>query len=210
MTVEQESSDSGLVTRAKAIILSPKLEWPVIEAESASIKSILVPYAVLLTAIGPLATLIGGQIFPVRLFGVVYRPDLMAGMLHAVVGWGLGLVAVYLLALIIDALAPSFDGQQDRVQATKLAVYSMTPAWVAAILGLVPALAWLGGLLGLYSLYLFYLGLPQLMKAAPSKTMIYTVVVVIAAIILWMVVGAILGSMIGMGALATAGRFSIL
>jgi hypothetical protein len=115
-----------------------------------------------------------------------------------VVTYLLTLGGVFVLALIIDALAPSFGGTQNQVQALKVSAYSSTASWVAGIFGLVPALGILG-ILGLYSLYLLYLGLPVLMKAPAEKAMGYTVVVIIAAIVLFLVVGLVAGSFMAMG-----------
>src|SRR3546814_386237 len=90
----------------------------------------------------------------------------------------LTLAAIYIVALVIDALAPTFGGQKNPIQALKVAVYSGTAGWVAGIASLLPTLAILGGLVGgLYSLYLLYLGLPRLMKAPEDKAVVYTVVV---------------------------------
>ena len=63
-----------------------------------------------------------------------------------------------------------------------------TAAWVAGVFAILPVLSVLG-ILGLYSLYLLYLGLPILMKSPPDKSVGYTVVVVIAAIIIFACVG---------------------
>jgi hypothetical protein len=100
---------------------------------------------------------------------------------------------VYVLALIIDALAPNFGGVSNQVQALKVAAYSSTASWVAGIFGLIPPLSWLG-VLGLYSLYLLYLGLPILMKSPPDKAAGYTGVVIIAAIVLFLVIGLVAGT----------------
>jgi hypothetical protein len=70
---------------------------------------------------------------------------------------------VYVMALIIDALAPTFQGQKNHPNALKLAVYSMTPAWLAGVFSLIPGLRPLS-ILGLYGLYLLRVGLPPLMK----------------------------------------------
>lgn len=53
-----------------------------------------------------------------------------------------------------------------------------------------PALGILG-ILGLYSVYLLYLGLPILMKAPSEKAGAYTAVVIVAAIVLFVVVGMV-------------------
>jgi hypothetical protein len=95
------------------------------------------------------------------------------------------------MALIIDALAPNFNGQKNFNNALKLVVYSYTAAWLGGVFSLIPALAILGLLCGLYSLYLLYLGIPVLMKSPDDKSLIYTVVAVVCAIVVSIVIGAI-------------------
>ncbi len=197
--------DPGLVARVQNILMRPKLEWPVIDAEYATTRSLFARYAMLLAAIGPVASLIGGQLFPIHIFGSVMRTPVVGGLLGAIVTWGLSLLSVFVLGLIIDALAPTFNGTKDKVQAMKVAVYSMTAAWVASIFNLFPALAWLGGLLGLYGFYLLYLGLPTVMKAPQDKALGYTAVVVVSAIVLWMVVGAIAAGVVASFVVGTVG-----
>jgi hypothetical protein len=121
-----------------------------------------------------------------------YRAPIGSAITHAVVTYVLTLAGTYVLALIIDALAPTFNGQRSQIQALKLAAYSFTAGWVAGIFALVPVLGFLA-VLGLYSLYLLYLGLPVLMKTPRDKALIYTAVVIIAAIVLWLVVETVAG-----------------
>jgi uncharacterized protein YqgC (DUF456 family) len=110
--------------------------------------------------------------------------------MSAVVQYVLTLVSVYILALIIDALAPTFSGEKNLTQAFKLATYSYTPGWLVGVFALIPALGILR-ILGLYGLYLLYVGLPVLMKSPKEKSTVYTVAVIIAAIIIFVVIGAI-------------------
>jgi hypothetical protein len=63
---------------------------------------------------------------------------------------------------------------------------------VAGIFALIPGLRFLG-ILGVYSLYLLYLGLPVLTKSPKEKALGYTAVVIIAAIVLFMVIGLVAG-----------------
>lgn len=185
---------SGVIERAKNIILKPKETWAAIDTEPATVQSIYVPYVVLLAAIGPIAQFIGGQVFGYGAFGVTFRPSLGSALVSAILSYGLALATIFILALIIDALAPNFGGQKNQVQALKVAAYSATAGWLAGIFGLIPALAILG-LLGLYGLYLLYLGLPVLMKVPEDKAAGYTIVVVIAAIVLFLVIGVIVASL---------------
>jgi hypothetical protein len=121
-----------------------------------------------------------------------YRPPIGSTITTAIVGYILALAATYVLALIIDGLAPTFNGQRSQIQALKVAAYSSTAAWVAGIFALIPGLRLLT-VLGLYSLYLLYLGLPIVMKSPREKAMGYTVVVVLAGFVLFFIVGAVAG-----------------
>jgi hypothetical protein len=111
----------------------------------------------------------------------------------------MALVGVFVLSLIIDALAPTFGGQKNSIQALKVAVYSYTPAWIAGVLQIVPLLGILGIFPALYGLYLLYLGLPQLMHSPQEKALPYTVVVVVCAIVLSVVITAVGGLLVGAG-----------
>jgi hypothetical protein len=181
----------NLVDRVKQILLSPKSEWDVIDAEQTTPADLYTHYIMPLAAIGPVAHLIGSTVFGIPIpFVGTYRVPIGSAITQAIVSYVLSLAGIYVLALIIDALAPTFGGQRSQIQALKLAAYSSTASWLAAIFGLVPALSPLA-LLGLYSLYLLYLGLPVLMKAPRDKAVGYIGVVIITAIVLAMVIGAV-------------------
>jgi hypothetical protein len=186
----------NLVDRVKNIIMRPNLEWPVIDAEPSTIADIYRSYVVILAAIPPLASAIGQLVFGFRVFGLVYRPSPAHVIAQAVVQYLLSLAMVYVLALIIEALAPTFGGTKDRVAAFKVAAYGGTAAWLAGIFGIIPNLAILS-IVGLYSLYLYYTGLPVLMKVTADKAIGYVVAVIVAAIVLWIIVGAVTAAAVG-------------
>ena len=181
-----------LVGRVKNILLQPKSEWPVIEAEQTSTQELYTSYIMPLAAIGPAAMLIGMSLIGVQVpFMGTMRFSLSSLLTQTLVTYALGLAAVYVLALIINALAPTFGGTGNQMQALKVAAYGATASWVGGIFHLLPALGFLAFLAGLYTLYLLYLGLPVLMKSPPDRSLGYTVSVVIAAIVLFVVIGAI-------------------
>src|SRR5258708_19098880 len=111
----------GLVDRAKNILLRPKTEWAAIDAEPTSIKDLYLAYAVILAAIRPIASIIGFGVFGLHVpfTGVVYRWPLDTAIEYGIVFYALSLGGVYALALIIDALAPTFGGQKNQRQALK-------------------------------------------------------------------------------------------
>ena len=184
----------NLIDRVKRILLSPQPEWEAIDGEATTPSALYTGYIMPLAAIGPIATVIGYSVFGIRVpfSATVYRVPIGSAITSAIVTYVLTLVGVYVLSLIIDALAPTFGGTKSRIQALKVAVYAATAGWIAGIFSMVPGLRFLG-ILGLYSLYLLYLGLPVLMKAPKEKAVSYTVVVIIAAIVLAMIVATIAG-----------------
>jgi len=175
---------AGLIERAKAITLRPDETWPRIAAERSSPGEIITRYALPLIAIGPVASFIGGQIFGISMIFATYRPGLMTGLGMAVSAFIMGLVALIVLALVTDWLAPRFDGQSSRTQAFKLVAYSMTPGWIAGILGFVPSLGILAMLAAFYGIYLFYKGASPVMKVPGGRAAGFTAVTVISAILL--------------------------
>ncbi|CAN5157353.1 hypothetical protein BH10PSE4_BH10PSE4_20970 [soil metagenome] len=212
--IEPRPTPSDLVGRAKRLLLTPTSEWERIDTEPATIKGLYVGYVCILAAIPPIASLIGGQLFGHGMFGIHVKPALVPLIVSALVAYGLSLLSVFILALIVDALAASFDGQKDRLQAFKVAAYSYTAAWVFGVLGVFPPLTMIAALASLYGLYLLYTGLPKLMKAPKEKALGYTAVTVICAIVLSIVVGVIVASVAGMAAFgaynhaANAGKMS--
>ncbi len=195
-----------MMERVKAICLKPNTEWPVIEAETSSTRDLMVGYAVPLAAIGPIASFIGG-VFVGRTIPFIgtYHVPMGSALTLAIVSYVLTLVGIFVLSMIINALAPSFGGQKNSAQALKIAVYAYTPAWIAGVFTILTSLSWLPIIAGIYGLYLFYLGLPILMKSPKEKSAGYTVVVILCAIVLWVVIGAVAGAVGGAGMLAAGG-----
>jgi hypothetical protein len=177
----------NLVARVQAILLNPKTEWPVIEREPGDVGFLFINYVAILAAIPAVCGFVGLSIVGVG----GYRAGLFSGLLVAIVGYILAFVGVFVMALIIDALAPSFNGQKNFNNALKLMVYSYTAAWLGGVFSLIPAIAILGALCGLYSLYLLYLGIPVLMKSPDDKSLVYTVVAVVCAIVVSIVIGVV-------------------
>ena len=201
------SAAAGLIERAKAIILNPSETWPVIATEQTTPGDLITRYALPLAAIGPIATFIGGQIFGISLFLVTVHPSLMSGLTMALTSFVTSLVAVVIVALAADFFAPKFGGEANRTNAFKLVVYAMTPGWVAGILGIIPALAMLSILAGLYGIFLLYQGSTPLMKVPRDKAPVFTAAVVVSAIVLSFIAAAVTSSVtraMGMGAASMA------
>ena len=190
-----------LIARVKAILATPKTEWPVIAAEPATVADLYKNYIIWLAAVPAVCQFIKGSFIGYGAFGISYRTPIGAGITGMIVGYALTLALVYVVALIVDALAPTFSGQKNQVQAVKTVAYAWTASWVGGIGALIP---WLGVLIALaalvYGIYLLYLGLPSTMKCPTDKAGGYTAVTIIIAIVLSWIIGIVVAGIVGTGA----------
>ena len=189
-----------LVARAKAVLLSPATEWPVIASEPATVTEIFKTYVVWLAAITAVAGFIGSTIvgYSVPFLGT-YRMGFGAGLAGAVTTFVLSLAGVLLLAYLTDVLAPRFGGKKSFTQAVKAVVYAYTATWIAGVGLVLPGLRWVIVLAGgAYSIYLFYLGLPYTMKCPRERARRYAVITIIAAVVVRLVLGVVAANL-GLG-----------
>ncbi len=183
-----------IVARAKALIMQPAQEWPVIAAEPADTRSLILGYAAPLSLIPAVigliaAWLLGGMMLMRLGFGTL--------LVHTIARYILGLGALWVVGKIIQALAPKFGGVDDEVSAMKLSVYSPTASWVASIFILIPIIGFVLALLGLiYSIYLFYVGAPVVAKIPDDKKLPFTIVVFLCAIVLFMLIGWVIARLL--------------
>ena len=183
------ASAPGLLSRIKNLLLSPKTEWPVIAPEPTGVPQLYVDYVMPLSL---LAALLGFLRMSVLGFGSAFggslRMPIFSGLTYTVMMFGSALFGVFVVGLIINALAPTFSGIKDQRQALKVAAYSTTPALLSSVLALSPILPTLLQLLaGLYGIYVLYLGLPVLMQSPKQKAFGYTASVVICTILVGIV-----------------------
>jgi len=185
---------NAIIKRAIAILTKPNDEWQNIKNESMSIADIFSKYAIWLAAIPALAFFLGwvaiGKSFG---FGTVRMPVGNA-LVGAILTYVFSLVSVYLVAFILDSLAPSFGAQKDMVQSVKVVAYSYTATWVGGIFYLVPSLSILTMLASLYGLYLLYLGMKSIKEPPQDKLMGYFIVTLIVTIVVSVVIGFIVGA----------------
>lgn len=203
-----------LIERVRSILVTPRTTWPVIAEEPATTAGIFKGYVLILAAVPALfgfldAALIGYNI-P---FGGTIRIGFGLALSSALIGYCLSVVGVFIAALIVNALAPTFGGQPNSVQALKAVAYAYTASWIAGVGAIVPYLSLLIAIAGaVYSIYLLYLGLPPNMKVAQERAAGYTAVVVVVAIVIgWIIsltVGGIMGASFTRGAFSTAGTSS--
>lgn len=169
------------IARARNILVKPREEWTAIDTEPLNLRELLTTYVLPLAAIGPIATFIGWTVFG---FGGALRISTALALQFVVMSFISAVLGVFIIAWLVNALAPAFSAQQSMPQAIKLSAYGSTASWIAGIFGLIPALSWLV-ILGVYSLYLIYVGLPILMKSPQEKSIPYVVAVILGSIVVY-------------------------
>ncbi len=152
-----------------------------------TVKDIMMNYVVVLAAIPFFATLIGDLLF--------YRGAsnyIGYAFVYAVLYYIVDVLAVYILGIVIKTLANSFGSSTDPIKALKLAAYVYTPAYLIAVVFIIPFLSVLGLLGLLYGLYIFYIGAPIMLGTPKDKVIPYLFVTIVAVVIIYVILGIIL------------------
>ncbi len=191
----QNLTAMNLIDRVKNILVTPKTEWEVIDKEPPNTQNILVSYVLPLVAIGAIAAFIGWTVIGKSYFGYKFT-DSGWGIRYAIIALVGGIAGVFLLAAVIDGLAPNFKSEKNFGKSFQLAAYSSTPGWVAGIFNIMPSLALLAGLIGLYGLYLLYLGLPVMKKTPKEQQTGYFIAGLVTMIVASFVIGLILAAIL--------------
>jgi hypothetical protein len=201
---------AGLVARVQNILMKPAAEWEVIAGESTTIRGLFTGYAAVLALLPLVGSVLGGVLGALVFHALGIVVGLVTGLVTAALGYVLSLVGVYVFSLIINALATTFDAKSDAIQAAKVAVYGMTPAWVAGVFSFIPGLGGLIGLVGFgYSCYVIYLGIGKVMQAPADKAVAYAAVSIIAYLVLFAIVFWVIAIIVGIIVAMTVGAAAV-
>jgi Yip1 domain len=189
-----------LVSRAKGVLVNPKSEWEIIKGETISNNDLFTKYALLLAAIPAVCQFIGYSIFGFSLgpFGY-YSVPIEQGVFWMVLYYTLTIGGVYLVAFIMDTLAPSFGSTKNMNASLKTVVFSYTAIWIAGVFHIIPYISILS-ILGLYSLYLLYIGMGIVKEVPKDKLLGYFIVLIIVSIVVYIIIGAIVSGIVFAGA----------
>jgi hypothetical protein len=118
------------------------------------------------------------------------------GLWKMFLGYLANLLMVYVVAQVVWALAPTFEGRKDPLQALKLVVHAWTPVWLAGVATILPH--WIGlpiALAGLaYAVYLFYLGLPHTMHNPHERSLGFAATSAVLTVLLTWILAALLAA----------------
>ena len=165
----------NFLTLVQGILLRPREEWTRIKEEPLSVSQIFTSYVLILAAVPPVTRFLANL-----LYGQFIRPFsgwswTVAGrdLLFSVITYVFSLLVVFISGRLICSLAPIFSSNQNRVNAMKLAILSMTPFWIGGLLYLVPQAGWILKLLfSFYGIYILYLGITAALMDTPQKKVV--------------------------------------
>ncbi|HYF07625.1 MAG TPA: Yip1 family protein [Acetobacteraceae bacterium] len=176
-----------IVARAKGMLLTPAQEWSAVAAESTDVATLFRSYVMPLAGVSALGAFLAGLFSGMIGFAIA----------SAIITFVMALISVFVIGKIAEILAPNFGAPQDSLAAMKLAAHAPTAAWIAGFFAFVPIL---GGLIalagGIYSLYLYYLGGPPVMRVPQDKALMFTIAIVVVAIVVYAVLAIFVGGLI--------------
>lgn len=180
------------IDRAVSILKAPLAELNKVKSEQTSKDYLIKQYIAILALIPAVAYIIGMGLIGINM-GMLgsYKLPIATAVVGGVFTYILSIVGFYVTSLVINALAPNFASKQNEIQAMKLAAYSYTPVLLGGIFNIIPMLGVIGLLFALYGLYILYLGIPVLMETPADKALTYTIVIVVAMMVIYFVIGSI-------------------
>ena len=184
----------GTINSAISLVRNPTGHITENKDTPATVRGIMVNYVAVLAAIPFFATLIGYLWYYSLYIPFGFEGSFIAyAFLYAFLFYVFDVVAVYVVALVIGFLAPTFGSSNDRIKSLKLSAYIFTPAFLVGALDIIPPLGVLTFLGILYGLYILYLGLPRVMGTPKDKVLTYVVAVVVATLVVYFVLDVIIG-----------------
>ena len=173
-----------IINRVKNILIDPKTEWTAIDGENTPHAKLFTTYVLPLAAIPAIAAFVG--------FGLI-KGSMGLGIAQAITQFIVLAGGVYVTAFIINLLAESFGAKKNLDKAFSLMAYAYTPMFIGGIIYILPSLSILASLVGLYGIYLLYIGLQPLMKSPEDKTIVYFLISLLAMIVVYSVLLFVVG-----------------
>ena len=171
--------------RVKGILVEPRPEWIKIKAEATSNKEIILFYVLPFVALAAIISLVSIWMSTYLGFALALR--------FAVLKLITPVISIILAAVVINELADTFDSVKNFNNALKLVAYSYTPLLLVDI---IVSISWTLGFLsflGLYGVYLFWVGLPRMMDTPEDRRLVYIIAAVVVVLLLNVVISALFG-----------------
>jgi Yip1 domain len=177
------------LSNAKEIVLHQNAEWTRVMSDETERQSLL-RYGMMLITLAYIITLVLSLLFTMNIGLIGFSTTYVITMV--VIQFALGIASLYFIPPILAAIAPSFGGKNDSLNALKLFVFSATPSWIGMAVSRLPIIGWLVALAGaVFAIYLFWQHVTDAMSIPADKKVGYVIVSVIVLAVIFFVIGAI-------------------
>ncbi|MBD3369723.1 hypothetical protein GF402_05085 [Candidatus Fermentibacteria bacterium] len=182
---------SSLIDKVKMVITKPRDFFERAVGEPVTLPELIRSYVVVLAAVPAVGHLIGLGVVGRSFMGHHVTLGMKYTIPYVILWYLLTVVMAGVVSFLSSKLAPNFGGKEDLASSAKAVIYSYTPAWVAGVFYIIPALGWIALVAGLYSLYLLYLSAGIVIGVPENKKVGFVVILVVASVVAWILVGAI-------------------
>ena len=173
------------------MLMRPAAEWRVIAAEREDVGSLYRNYIGILAAVPGVSILLGLAYAGGRYLGA---SAITTALMAVIVSYTIALASTIATAVVIEKLAPSFRADADMTEALKLVAYASTPVWLAGLFSMSITLAPLVVLGWLWGGYLFYVGIPLVLKTPREQVVPFMLVSALAVIVVNVVLRALVSA----------------
>jgi hypothetical protein len=171
--------------RLKSLLLFPSYEWKVISLEKRPLNEDFSQFTFNLILVGAIAQFIGSFIYVRNDIDIdAYRfsfPLVQAGFYVII-----QLTLLWAGSFFVNRMAPKFGSVRHFKSSARLVLYAASPILLMFVLVNLNPLFFLALIPGLYSFYLFWVGLPILLKTKETKRFSFVLIYLIfSAGVLW-------------------------
>jgi hypothetical protein len=170
----------NLPRRIVDLLTNPRSAWAAIAAERDDVPATYGRYIAWLAAVPAASLLIGLAAGAGRFLGVA---GITTALTAAAMGYAIALASPIATAAVIEKLAPYFTSDGDLADALKLVGYASTPFWLAGICYLSAVLSPLAVLGWPWAIYLFFVGLPIVLKTPRGQVVPFTLVSILVVVV---------------------------
>lgn len=169
----------SILQRIRSLILFPKWEWKTINLEKRPLKDVFMSFAFPLILIGAASQFIGSFLFVKNEMDIdAYRFSLP--LIHAGYFIFVQVVSLMLTTVFVFGLSEKFLSEKDYSRSGKLVVYSFTPVYLLYILANLHVSLGFLMIPALYSIVLFWTGLPIMIHTPARKVPAYVFIIFIS------------------------------
>lgn len=173
--------------RAWRLVRRPRAEWAAIAGEASAPARVLFTFLLPMLLSAAAAGVVGYAGIGLRSGGFSYKLTWALAARHAAVSVGFALAYITLLAAVANALASRFGGTPRFDRAFAALAHAGSPSFLAALLLVWPASAWLWMPAAAWSIVVLHWGLATQMRPAARREIPYTAAVVaIGLLLLWL------------------------